>query len=99
MNRLEIEGLVVTTPRAVTTETGLQVFTCRVANKTGDQTNWLTASAFGVTATEATLFIEKGDKVFLQGRLRVRDWDNGERSGTSVEIEIDKFQVVAKRGD
>ena len=25
----------------------------------------------------------------VSGRLKVRDWDNGERSGTSVEIEAD----------
>ena len=25
----------------------------------------------------------------VMGRLRVRDWDNGERAGTSVEIEAE----------
>ena len=25
----------------------------------------------------------------VSGRLKIRDWDNGERSGTSVEIEAD----------
>ncbi len=25
----------------------------------------------------------------MQGKLRIRDWDNGERSGTSVEIDAD----------
>jgi single-strand DNA-binding protein len=27
----------------------------------------------------------------VSGRLKVRDWDNGERSGTSVEIEADSL--------
>ena len=27
----------------------------------------------------------------VSGKLRVRDWDNGERSGTSVEVEADSI--------
>jgi single-strand DNA-binding protein len=30
---------------------------------------------------------QKGERIVVSGRLKVRDWDNGERSGTSVEIE------------
>ncbi len=96
MNNLAIEGLVATTPRAVVTETGLEVFTFRLANQTGDQTNWLTATAFGDIAVEAGKVIGKGDNVFLEGQLRVRDWDNGERSGTSVEMEIRNFHLISK---
>ena len=33
----------------------------------------------------------KGDRVIVRGRLRVRDWDNGERSGTTVEIEAESL--------
>jgi single-strand DNA-binding protein len=33
--------------------------------------------------------INKGDRVLVVGKLRVRDWDNGERAGTSVEIEAE----------
>ena len=31
--------------------------------------------------------MNKGDRLVVAGKLRVRDWDNGERSGTTVEIE------------
>ncbi len=27
----------------------------------------------------------------VAGKLRVRDWDNGERAGTSVEVEADNL--------
>jgi single-strand DNA-binding protein len=33
--------------------------------------------------------INKGDRVVVYGSLSVRDWDNGERAGTSVEITVD----------
>jgi single-strand DNA-binding protein len=32
--------------------------------------------------------LEKGQRVVLQGRLRVKDWDNGEKTGTTVEVEV-----------
>jgi single-strand DNA-binding protein len=33
--------------------------------------------------------VSKGDRICTTGRLKVRDWDNGERTGTSVEIEAE----------
>jgi single-strand DNA-binding protein len=35
--------------------------------------------------------ISKGDRIVVNGKLKVRDWDNGERTGTSVEIEADSI--------
>lgn len=31
--------------------------------------------------------VAKGDPVVVHGRLRIHDWDNGERSGTTVQID------------
>ena len=33
--------------------------------------------------------IEKGQRVVVTGRLRVRDWQTGDRAGTNVEIDAD----------
>jgi single-strand DNA-binding protein len=33
--------------------------------------------------------VSKGERVLVTGKLRVRDWDNGERAGTSVEVEAE----------
>jgi hypothetical protein len=35
--------------------------------------------------------VSKGDRILVAGKLRVRDWDNGERAGTSVEIEAESI--------
>lgn len=99
LNNLVISGVVVTTPRDVVTQDGLRVVTFRLANPYGENTNWLTASMFGSTAELASEQIKKGYRVTLNGKLIVRDWDNGERSGTSVEIEVKDFQVNSKRDD
>jgi single-strand DNA-binding protein len=35
--------------------------------------------------------VNKGDRLVVAGKLRIRDWDNGERAGTSVEVEADSL--------
>jgi single-strand DNA-binding protein len=49
--------------------------------------NWFTVSAFRQLAANISQSISKGERVVVTGRIKVRDWDNGERSGTSVEVE------------
>ncbi len=98
--QVSVRGLIATTPRQVVTENGLTVISFRLASSyrkfdqesktwiTGE-TNWFTISAFRKLASNAGASLAKGDRVIVQGRLRIRDWDNGERSGTSVEIDAD----------
>lgn len=98
--QVSVRGLIATTPRQVVTESGLNVMSFRLASSyrkfdqetktwvTSD-TNWFTISAFRKLAINAGSSLSKGDRVIVQGRLRIRDWDNGERSGTSVEIDAD----------
>ena len=91
MNKLSVSGLVATTPRYILTAEGLEILSFRLASSIddGDITNWYTVSAFRQLATNARDSINKGDRVVVSGSIKVRDWDNGERSGTSVEIEAD----------
>lgn len=51
------------------------------------ETNWYTITAFRTLAINTASSINKGERIFVYGKLNIRDWDNGERAGTSVEIE------------
>jgi single-strand DNA-binding protein len=97
---LTVAGLVATTPRHLITADGLPITSFRLASSSrrydrslgkwvDGETNWYTVTAFRQLAINAHESINKGDRVFVQGVLRVRDWDNGERSGTSIEIEAE----------
>ncbi len=33
--------------------------------------------------------IDKGNRVVVTGRLRIRDWTSGEKAGTTVEVDAD----------
>lgn len=95
---ISVSGLVATTPRHLITQDGLPITSFRLASSTrkfdrsinkwiDGETNWYTVTAFKELAINANSSVHKGDRILLTGSLRVRDWDNGEMSGTSVEIE------------
>jgi single-strand DNA-binding protein len=98
METVSVTGLVATTPRHLVTQDGLPITSFRLAssyrkfdreqNKWVDgETNWFTITAFKQLAINVAGSVNKGDRITVTGTLRVRDWDNGERSGTSVEVE------------
>ncbi|MEN9854808.1 MAG: hypothetical protein RLZ30_917 [Actinomycetota bacterium] len=100
MTQIAVRGLIATTPRQVVTESGLTVVSFRLANSfrkfdiekqawVSSDTNWYTVSGFRKLAENSANSLSKGDRVLVSGKLKIRDWDNGERSGTSVEIEAD----------
>jgi len=95
-----VSGLVATTPRHLVTQDGLPITSFRMAashrrfdrkeNKWVDgETNWFTVTAFRQLAINCAGSVSKGERVLVTGKLRVRDWDNGERAGTSVEVEAE----------
>ena len=95
-----VSGLVATTPRHLVTQEGLPITSFRLASSkrrfdrtkkiwVDGETNWFTINSFRQLAINSASSISKGDRIVVCGRLKVRDWDNGERSGTSVEIEAD----------
>ena len=99
---ISVAGLVATTPRHLVTQDGLPITSFRLAssqrrfdrnqNKWIDgETNWFTVTGFRQLAINASTSVSKGDRIVVTGKLRVRDWDNGERTGTSVEIEADSI--------
>lgn len=98
MSRTVVVGLVATTPRHLVTQDGLPITSFRLAeslrrfdrhnNRWVDgETNWYTITAFKQLGINAAGSVHKGDRIIVSGDLRVRDWDNGEAHGTSIEIE------------
>jgi single-strand DNA-binding protein len=101
MAKMTITGLVATTPRHLITTDGLPITSFRVAETEGytsnadgkfkEHTNWYTITSFRQLAINTAGSINKGERISVTGSVIVRDWDNGERAGTSVEIEADSI--------
>jgi single-strand DNA-binding protein len=99
---ISVTGLVATTPRHITTSEGLAITSFRLASSQrrydrtqqrwiDADTNWYTVSCFRGLATNCAGSVVKGDRVMVSGRLKIRDWENTDRSGTTVEIEADNL--------
>lgn len=88
MSNITITGLVATTPRYLLSVDDSPSLSFRLASDelTNGAINWYTITAFGQLANNARDSIEKGNRVIVSGELNIRDWDNGERTGTSVEV-------------
>ncbi len=97
---ITLTGLVATSPRHITTSEGLAITSFRLASNQrrfdrgqnawvdGD-TNWYTVTAFRQLGVHVASSVEKGQRVIVTGRVRVRDWESGEKSGTTIEIDAE----------
>ena len=99
---ITLTGLVATTPRHILTSEGLSITSFRLASNQRRfdrsqerwidvETNWYTITSFRQLALNSSLSVEKGQRVLVTGRLRIREWDTGERVGTTVEVEADSI--------
>ena len=97
---ITLTGLVATTPRHLVTSEGLPITSFRLASTQrrydrgaqkwiDGETNWYTVTCFRQLAINVVGSIAKGQRIVVAGRLRVRDWESGERAGTTVEIDAD----------
>ena len=102
IDTLTVSGIVATTPRHIVTSEGLAITSFRLASTqrrfdkgqsawVDMDTNWYTLVAFRQLATNTERSVRKGDRVIACGRVKVRDWQTDERSGTAIEIEADSI--------
>lgn len=97
---ITLTGLVATTPRHIVTSDGLAITSFRLASNQrrfdratsawidGD-TNWYTITSFRQLGTHVASSVQKGERVIVTGRVRIRDWSTAEKSGTTIEIDAD----------
>lgn len=88
MSNVTITGLVATTPRYILTAEDVPCLSFRLASEESANgiINWYTVTAFNKLAENIRDSVDKGHRVIVSGEINIRDWDNGERTGTSVEV-------------
>lgn len=99
---ITVTGLVATVPFVVSQPDKVPFTSFRLASNqryfdrkssqwvAGD-TNWYTVTAFRGLAANAAASVHKGDRVLVTGRLKVRRWESGEKSGLAVDVEADSI--------
>ena len=60
--------------------------------------NYLTVTCWGALAENVEASLKKGDPAVVMGRLKIRQWQDGEKSGTAVEIDAIGIGADLSRG-
>jgi single-strand DNA-binding protein len=102
-------GNAVTDVSLRTTTTGVSVASFRIASNPRrfdkatnswieQETNFLTITAWSQLAENVALSVHKGQSLVVRGKLKVRQWQDGEKNGTSVEIDAVSIGHDLNRG-
>ena len=99
-DHITIVGNIAGDPRHTHTPSGIPITTFRVASAprrfdrttekwVDGETSWYSVSAFRALAINTAASLQRGERVIVSGRLRIRTWESGERSGTTAEIDAE----------
>lgn len=77
------EGIPVASFRLAATERRFDKSTARWVD---GEVSWYTVSCWRAMAENVAASIQKGDPIYVFGRLTVRTWERDDRSGTSLDI-------------
>ena len=75
----------------------------RWRNQQGEQqeeTTFVDLEAFGRTAEVLNQYLKKGRPVFIEGRLKLDQWQNREGQNRSkLKVVVEQFQFIDQRGE
>lgn len=108
VNKVILIGNLGQDPEVRTTNSGLTVANMRLATSertkdraTGEwteHTEWHTVAAFGRTAEVLQQYAQKGRRLYIEGRLRTREWTDKEGGKRwSTEVIADRMQLLGSR--
>ncbi|MWV58157.1 single-stranded DNA-binding protein [Rathayibacter sp. VKM Ac-2754] len=97
---MTVIGVIGTDPRSIDTANGTAMTTFRLASAqrrydraaqrwVDAATNWYTVNAFNGLAGNSLASLARGDRVIVTGRLTVRPWEAGGKTGTDVAVNAD----------
>jgi single-strand DNA-binding protein len=65
-----------------------------------EQTEWHNIVCWRLLAERAEKYVKKGSQVFVEGKIRSREWvDQTEQKRSVIEIVAESFQLLGKKAD
>ena len=110
INKVILIGNVGMDPEIRTLESGVKMARLRIATterlynreaqEAREHTEWHTVVLWRNLADVADRFVRKGSQVYIEGRLRSREWtDQQGAKRTTVEILVDDMKMLGRRSD
>ena len=99
---ITVVGTIATDPKAIRFANGGSKCTFRLAEnerwfdiKTSTwkegRTNWFTINATRSLGENSLRSFEKGQRVIVSGKLRIREWEKAENKGLTIEVDADSL--------
>lgn len=99
INKCQLSGNISRDPEIRQTASGMPVLTFGLAvnerqknSRTGeweDYTNWIDCTMFGKRAESVHKWLEKGKKVFVDGKLRYSQWERDGQKRSKIEVIVE----------
>jgi single-strand DNA-binding protein len=100
MRRIEIIGNLGRDSELKVTNNGTDVLNFTVAAKGGrkdDESIWHSVALFGARATKLAEYLKKGQRVFIRGEYKLRQWSKGDKSGVDVDVTADEVELLGSK--
>ena len=80
-----------TTERGFTTSSGQQI---------QERTEWHNIVVWGGLAKVVESYVKKGTKIYIEGKIRTRSWDDKEgQKRYTTEVYVDNLQLLGRKSD
>ncbi|MBE6195719.1 MAG: single-stranded DNA-binding protein [Rikenellaceae bacterium] len=109
VNKVILVGNVGMDPEVRTLEGGAKVARVRLAtterlfdrqnNTTKEHTEWHTITLWRGLADVVDRFVKKGSQIYVEGRLRTREWEKDGVKRYSTEILADSMNLLGRRSE
>jgi single-strand DNA-binding protein len=100
MRRVEIIGNLGRDAELKATNSGTSVLNFSVGasgSRKDDETVWHSCALFGKRAESLAGYLKKGQKVFVRGEYKLRQWSKGDKSGVDVDVTADEVELLSPK--
>lgn len=107
VNKVILVGNVGMDPEVRSLETGVKVARIRLAtterifnrqtNETTEHTEWHTITLWRGLAEVVDKYVHKGSQLYVEGRLRSREWERDGQKHYGTEIVADELKLLGRR--
>lgn len=107
INKVILVGNVGMDPEVRSLETGVKVARIRLAtserifnrqtNETTEHTEWHTITLWRGLAEVVDKYVHKGSQIYIEGRLRSREWEQDGQKRYATEIVADELKLLGRR--
>lgn len=69
------------------------------AGEQKEEVTYVDCNAFGRTGEVVSQYTQKGDPLFVEGRLRLEQWESEGQKRSKLSVTVESVQLLKRRGD